>query len=417
MTQNTDNTVQLAAPEDTKITEVRETNGVIPQVHPTNVPFNLIVTTSMEQAKKIARHYDLSDVRNVDDLKLPNGGAKRGDALNELLGKCENTITLVVLADSPWVNALLKNMPGMAASVWRSVESKLVGHRTNGQRNLIVVGNDFTSGIRDAETAGNLLVLLNGQPLRSNWKPNNAPKAKTDKPEGKKVRHVVEGQVGLNADGVGQPDKKKPTKVKNTTNRTKLSIALDPNDPNPTHTVESTMGEFIDKSLRARKDAKAAKLGKGERPQVDRGSKNKGPKPMVSNQGLHDDLYLLAKNHYGPCTGPALLEKAQKIIAHHTGIGGEISVDMVCSHLFRTLIAKSNRGYWGGFDLLKGLVAAGGQGPEEVAATLNGWIATIPAVDAKGALIPQPKMNSLIYTKLNLVSATIEAPQREAAAA
>lgn len=336
-----------------------QTADTATNVAPTNVPFNLIIATSAEQVRKIAKHYDLSDVRNVDDLDLPSGGAKRGDALNQLLGSVENTITLAVVTDDAWINALLKNMPAMSASVWRSIESKLVGHRTGSQRNLIVLGNSFTSGVRDAENAGNLQVIVAGQNLPSNWKPPIA------KPEAKK------------------PEAKKLTFK---------------NPPAPKHPSKIAREETNVKRVEAN-----VKFGKkGDKPQIDRSKKSKGPKPAGSNNGLHDDLYLLAKGHYGSTERNEFLNKAAQIIAYHTGAAMTAGThrEKIVTSLFNTLIAKSNRGYWGGFNLLKEVVTAGGESALELIQTLSGWIGNIPATDAKGEAIPQPQRNHALVKAL-----------------
>lgn len=329
----------------------------IPQA-PTNVPFNLIIAPSLELVRKIAKHYDLSDVRNVDELHLPAGGAKRGDALNELLGKTENTVTLAVVIDGPWIGQLLANT-AMSASVWRSIESKLVGHRTGSQRHLIVVADAFTTNVRDAQAANLVQSIVSGQSLPNNWKPPMV------KPEAKKTEKVIKAQTksakGPQVEGRGNREKPEGQKVK----------------------AANTHGQSGKKS---------------DRPVIDRSKKTKAPRAVGSNQSLHDDLYLLSKAHYGLCNGPVFLEKAQKVIAHHTGMAGGIPVDLVVTHLFRTLIAKSSRGYWGGFNLLQSVVEAGGQNPGEVVNTLNGWIGAIPARDAQGQEIPQPKANPQLFS-------------------
>jgi len=341
------------------MTQSTEINQQAAPLAPTNVPYNLIVTTNREQVKRIAKHFDLSDVRFVDDLDLPSGGAKRGDALQHLLGQTENTITLALITDDPWVSALISNMPGMSASVWRSIESQLLGHRTGGQRNFMIFANTFNTGVREAEDNGKLMAIVAGQPLPHNWKPAPAPKA-----EAKPVQ--AKPQVEKKA----QPQK--PQKVKNAT---RTGVVGNPEG-------FKGQGKKVDKQ------------------QVDRSKKMKGPKPAGNNNGLYDDLYLLAKGHYGPIGRVAFLSKAGAIIAHHTGSPIEnVHCEKIVLSLFNTLIAKSNRGYWGGFNLLKEVVVAGSDSAMELINTLSGWIGTIPVTDAKGETIPQPQCNAAV-TKL-----------------
>jgi hypothetical protein len=353
-----------------------ETSGqsVAPPI-PSNVPFNLIVATSAAQVQKIAKHFDLNDVRFVDNLKLPLGGAKRGDALNELLGKVEHTVTLAVTTDAPWVQTLLSNS-AMASSVWRSIESQLLGHRTGSQRNLLIVATDFNGGCREAENAGQLLVVHSGAPLPNNWKPERA-RIETKKPEGKKVQTKAPIEKKVQGD--------KPTKIKNATR---------------SGVVHNPEGFKVH----------GVKTGRDLKPQLDRSKKTKGPRPTGSNESLYDDLYLLSKGHYGVPTGPHYIVKAQQLIAHHTGFGGNITLHMVVVNLFRTLIAKSSRGFWGGFHVLQSVIEAGGQGTEELIETLNGYIGTIPARDGQGNEIPQPKANQQLYVKLNLVAEVVDVP-------
>lgn len=343
-------------------------------VTPTNVPFNLIIASSIDQVRTIAKHFDLSDVRFVDNLKLPATGAKRGDALNELLGKTENTITLAIVTDAPWVQALLSNNP-MASSVWRSIESQLLGHRTGGQRNFMVVAYNVSAGCREAENAGTLMAIVSGQPLPSNWKPERKVEAK--KPEGKKTQAKPQGEKKA------QPQKSQKVK---------------------TATLSGVVGN--PEGFKAH----GVKTGKGERPQIDRSKKQKTARPAGSNASLHDDLYLLAKGHYGANTGEAFLTKAKQLIVHHTGFGGNVTTHMVAVNLFRTLIAKSSRGFWGGFNVLQSTIDAGAESPEQLVSVLNGYIGTIPAVDGQGNAIVQPKANQQLYVKLNLVAEVIEVP-------
>lgn len=349
-----------------------------PSPQSTNVPFNLIITTTRAQAEKIAKHFDLSTLRFVDSLHLPPGGAKRGDSLNELLGRLEQTVTLVLLCDDVWLNALLTDMPGMAAMVWRGIESKLMGHRTNGQRNLLIVAGDFDAGVRQAENALKLQVFTSGTPLHHSWKPPVSrpvpPKKLVSRDKAPRVQQVVKPE-------------------------TKAVPEMSP---------ERAWHTPIDKTVGLGESPKS--FGSKSPKQLDRSKKDKGPRPAGNPHGLQNDLYLLSKGHYGLATGHLFLEKAREIIAHHTGMGGVIPMELVCTHLFRTLIAKSSRGYWGGFNLLQNLVDAGGQSPQEVAGSLNGWIGNIPARDAAGKDILQPNVNRALYVKLNLVVEVIEAP-------
>lgn len=386
------------------------TTTVVPQ----NVPFNLIVAQSRAQVHNIATHFDLSDVRFVDDLKLPEGGPKRGDALNELLAAQDHTVTLAVLVEAPWIDTLVDNS-SMAAGVWRSVETKLLGHRTSQQRNLIIAAKLFVGSVRKAEDEGRLVSIIAGQPLPNHWKParpvaekpakklefvkkpeqmqkDQARRKKstsvdpaatvdflmTEHAKQKKVRVVLEGKVGLNANGV----KNFPQKVKGATPSGKVG--------NP--------GGF----------QMAKPEGKGK---PDRSQKNK-QRQAYGNEALYNDLYLLCKGHYGTAGGELLVCKAAVILEHHTGVkkfAGDC-VQQLASALFQTLITKSGRGYWGGFNLLQQLAVAGGKGPYAVVETLSTWINNIPVRDAAGHEIAQPAVTTALYVKLNVQAETIEAP-------
>lgn len=343
-------------------TEVLETTSLeqmpeLPQERPqpTNVPFHLLIASSHAKLQTLAKHFDLSDLRLLTDIErkghLPPAGFKRGQALDGLLGKVEHTISIGVVIDEVWVQALLDNNP-MAKSVWRSIESKLFGHRTNSQRRLVIVAADKKiESMREAEAKGEVLSVISGQPLPSNWieaRPAKVEKKAATKPQVAKKQVPKEQAV--------QKPQGKPQKAAKPT------------------------GE---KSVPVRKDVPS-----------------KAPQrvlPGRSRHGqtnpLHQDIYLMCKGHYGPVGSIELLDpKVQKVMQHHTGAGLVSSEDAV-RVLYETLLSHSSRSYWGTANLLRDLVTAGGRGPTEVMMALSSWIALIPAQDHTGQPIPQPKPN------------------------
>ncbi|WJJ55094.1 hypothetical protein [Xanthomonas phage RTH11] len=339
--------------------------------------FNLIVAPNHATANAIAKQYDLSDVQFLDELekklRLEDGGIKRGDSLNAYLASVDHTITLVALFDQGWLASLLGNNSAMSASVWRSVLSKLMGHRSELQRNLLVISADsLSSNVRASVEAGKTRVFAAGQRVPNEWYP-------------------------------ARPEREKPVKKEKT-----------------------PIQQYVEKNLKPRVHAK--KNGAPELVQVGLKRKANTPKPSPrrSHNVLHDDLYLLAKGHYGAFGDSFALEKAQQIISIHMGVPLiNIGDDIIVHHLFETLIKKSNRGYWGGFTLLKDVVHAGSRGAGALVDTLVGHISLIPAIDAKGVEVKQPKANERLVallhedkdraakmfpgTKMNVERATVDA--------
>lgn len=350
----------------------------IESVQPTNVPFNLIVTASREAAQKIAAHYGLSDVRFVNDLTLPAGGPKRGAALNELLGKLDHTVTLVVLVQEVWVSALVKNLPLMASSVWRSVESQLMGHHTIEQRNLLVVAADLKGAVGDAEEAGTLLCLNKGRQLPNNWRPQKV----LNKPAAIKVQPVAAAVKG------NQTKRERPGKSERQAS------------------APPTFGKVYQgnapSSLKVKNATHSGKVGNPDGLKMSKTDRTKRNKPAGNNARLHDDLYLLAKGHYGPVERDAFLVKAGVVMAYHAGSAGNsgFGLNKIATTLFQTLINKSSRGYWGGFNVLKEMVGAGAQGQTELVMALFAQIAAIPVVDAAGQPLTQPKLDLRVIQRL-----------------
>jgi hypothetical protein len=341
-----------------------------------NTPFNLIVAPTRAIALKIAEHFDLPEVRILCDVPhLPEGGAKRGEAITRLLDGTAGMVTLVTLQDRGWLESLLDDMQGMAPMVWRSIESSVLGHRTDSQRNFLVVAGDFEGGIREAEEAGLLRKFVCGVRVPETWKAVRA------------ARPVVE----------------KPVK-KNEATQTKQPVAAQPKKP----ATSAAVGK-AQESPRGTSIAPYAKsVGTG--PQ---GQKSK-VKPNA-NSALHDDLYLLSKGFYGPVSlavDPESFElRVREIIRFHIGTAQQIPNEVVCTHLVRAFVSKASRATWRAFDLIQELAIAGGEGPHSVITKLGHWLGMIPARDGEGKIIPQPTANDDLF-KL-LADSTTRAQHRD----
>lgn len=326
--------------------------------------FNIIVAENHLVVDAIAQHYGLTDVRRLEDvlikLRLSTPGREYGDKLNEFLNSLDHTVTLVITADDAWIQALLNNNLSLAPMVWRSIESKLMGHRTDSQRNLLVVATSALKGgdVRKAIEKGNLLALTNGVKVPSEWR--------TPRPEA--------------------PKKEKPAKGK------------------------AAVGEYVEKNLKPRTDAKKAgaspqqlaRLKSAINPGSSAVSKAKGPRPKGNVNGLREDLYLLCKGHYGEFNVQAVINKGKFLIRHHNGLpeNSDVGLGLLIPQLFETLTRSSSRGFWGGYNLLKEVVYSGAEGPDKLLGTLIGHIGTIPAVDGDGEPIKQPQANAKLRETL-----------------
>lgn len=353
------------------MTQSNENAVVAAKPQATNTPFNLIITTSRPNAAQIAKHYDLSEVRYVDDIPhLPDGGAARGKALNALLAKYEQTLTLVVLLEDAWVKALLTDA-SLASSVWRGVEGKLFGFNTDKQRNLVIVALDVNGDVRRAEDNLQLRSVTSGRRLSIAWRPARPavekPAAEAAKPSQPKV---AKQQAKRNEPAQGKPEQQKNQKTKGAA---------------PAGDAEGQ---------KAPKQA-VKKTGK-----LDRSKKHTGPGGEFNTRdnSLTNDLYLLCRGHYGVNTSQVLIEKAKRLITFRTN-QQEVSTNQVGRLLFVTLSRLSSRSYWKSYQVLQSIINAGSESPAQLANTLAGHISNSPTYDENSREIPLPALSEAV-TKL-----------------
>jgi len=324
--------------------------------------FNLLLVPHRATAAELVKHYGLNDVRYLDEMeeKLHLGrydGKERGDVFNRALAE-NGTTTVVVLQDEAWIKALLEKSEKMAPMVWRSIEAKLMGHRTNGLRNLMLVATSAVDnlGVRICEENGKLLKLTHGNALPTAWL---APKA--EKPVKEKqsvIGEYVEKRLKPRVDAAKKGDIKEAVRLKSLAN---------PGSP-----------------------AKPA-------PKGDRRPQHKGNANV-----LFDDLYLLCKGHYGAFNLDAVRTKVAHLIRHHGGLPAHapVSDEQIIVQLFDALTRSSSRGYWGGYTLLKDTVHAGAHSPDRLLSVLVGQIGAIPAVDTEGKPLRQPQANKQLVKVL-----------------
>lgn len=336
-----------------------QTNEAAVKSEPTKALFNIIVAPNLKAIQAIAAQYDLKDVRPITQLahslRLPETGRERGDKINEALSAVDHTVTIAIEHDDPWIKALLGKNAALAPMVWRAIESKLLGHRTNQQRNLLIVASsEVTKGVREAANAGNLLSFTAGQKVPSEWlqpRPEPVKKEKPAKAKSPALKEYVDKNLKPRAEAIKKGDTKEAARLKAQAN---------PGSP-------------------------AVPKGKPERRPLVKGSAN----------GLKDDLYLLCKGHYGDTNKQAVVLKGAVLVRHHGGLPATATISMqsLIVQLFETLIRSSSRGYWGGFTLLKDVVEAGAEDRVRLMEVLIGHIAAIPAVDGEGKPLAQPKVN------------------------
>lgn len=381
-------------PTDTAVVETAEL--------PANHTFNLIIASSIEEVRTLARRHGLSNLHFLSDVerqgRLPTSGPARGAALDRFLGeRNEATLTLAIIQADSWVSALLNPNSTLSRSVWRSIESSLMGHRTNQRRNMVVVGSGCMYFERlEAEAKGQLIVVEGGQPLPTHWRPERSRTEKPAKTLSTSTKKTMENH----------PKRRKEERMKRTGNT---------------------------KSVEKRPGIKKPLVGGVKGFQEAR--KKRGGRAGNGNPALND-LYLLCKGHYGPVgeasrlltwTKETLRFHAQTIDgprrseftpietlqhSHKTGLGThDVSDEDAIKQLFHTLVAHSTRAHWGGFSLLQELVSSAARGTQETAQTLAGWIATIPARDTDGQEIVQPQVNVDLAKYLESHSRTISSAQ------
>lgn len=366
------------------VAEVQET-APAPKPIPQNNPFNLIIAQSASDVQKIAKHFDLADVRFIDDVEkkahLPASGIKRGAALDRYLGKIDHTVTLAVTLDAIWIDALLAHS-SMATSVWSSIESKFFGHKTVDQHNLLVVAGAITGGVREAEEKKKLVQLSAGQPFPTAWRPARQPR--TEKKNEQKVKVDNNGKNG---------QKKVEAKQQNQSKGNKAPAPLYGVVGNPGGQLPPG-GKVQGKQNKPQADVKREVLDHNNQKMLrDKNRPQKTLRHAGNGSPLLGDLYLLCKHMFGPVGSVDVLNtKASRILQHHTG-SYQITQEDIVKQLFATLVAFSHRSHWGSFPFLQELVNASARGPEEVAQLLSGYIATIPVNDQDGNAIGQPKVS------------------------
>lgn len=355
-----------------------------PKPIPQNNPFNLILALSNHDVQKIAKHFELSDVRFIEDVEkkahLPTEGIKRGNALDRYLGKIDHTVTLAVVLEPIWIEALLTNN-AMATSVWRSIESKFFGHKTVDQRNLIIVAGTINGGVRESEEKNKLVKLTAGHPFPTAWRPQRQQRTEK-KTEQKKVdNNGKNGQKKVEA-------KQQPKKAQQ-------------DKPAPLYGVVGNPGGEIGKGgkVQAKPNKPMADLKRESADHNNQKMLREKNRPLKTlrhagnGSPLLGDLYLMCKHMFGTVASvDSLNTKATRILHYHTGSVNVTQEDIV-KQLFAALVAFSQRSHWGSFPFLQDLVNASARGADEVAQMLSGYIATIPVRDQDGNEILQPKVS------------------------
>lgn len=320
-----------------------ESAPFVPTIANSPAAFNLVIAPSDECVKHIMADFGLLHPVRLDQIPhLPTGGPARGEALNRyLLDYADGTPTLVVLQEEVWIKALLENNEEMAGRVWRAIESKLLGHHTERQRILLIVSENFKDSCRAAIDRNALQFWTQATKIPAIWK---AKRTASDH-----------------------------SQVKEKTQSTKTKETPQPRKP-PVENQKKT-----DRPERVQRTA------------------------PVPNLRLQDDLYLLVKGQYVSIRGENYADfqhDVKAVIRYHMGVS-EVQDGLVVSQLFKTLIGKSHRGYWGGFNLLQDIVMCGAQSPKHVASSLFGWIAGIPVRDSEGREITQPVVDARLKEYLS----------------
>lgn len=405
--QNEDAQVKTAAPIDTVQTEAaaapvetktedksQETKAEAdtpdaPAAKPIrrNNPFNLIIAQSAADVSKIAKHYDLSDVRDLTQIeqqgRIPADGIKRGEALDRYLGKVDHTITIAILLEPIWIEALLSHSQ-MATSVWRSIESKLFGHKTTEQRNFMVVASGVSNGVRQAEEDKKLVSFTCGHKLPVTWRPERT------RPEPKKQNDNV--KVDNQGKNGGKKVEAKQQSQKGKQNPQHKQAGIHGQLGNPGAPI-GPGGKVTTKSTKTSPQVQREGAHHSQKMLREQGRPARGMRNLGNGSPMLADLYLFCKGGFGPVGSVDIVTtKAARIIQHHTGTVN-VQDDDIVKQLFATLIAFSQRSHWGGFQLLQDLVNASARGPGEVAYMLSGYITTIPVRDQDGNEIEQPKLS------------------------
>ena len=151
-------------------------NVPVPTTAPHLESFNLVIAGSRETAESVVSKASLKGVQYLDDIMLPKSGIKRGEAIARIINASPYDCTLVLIVDKAWIKALLdaahphhllsKGDHDTAASIWRSIESMLLGHRTNSARDILAIAADL-----DGQSDNNLLVFSKHESLPAHWFP------------------------------------------------------------------------------------------------------------------------------------------------------------------------------------------------------------------------------------------------------
>jgi hypothetical protein len=315
----------------------------------TNKRFNLIIVDSRSTAEKVIKTHGLTDARYIDDIThLPSGGPKRGEALARLINDTDSIVSLIVIHDRAWIIPLLDYNANMAPMVWRSIETATLGHRTDSERELIIVA--LNQGV-----STNTLRLDTVDKLPSSWKQPRtiAPRPKAPVTTTMSVQHIKNKENGH--------QQQQPA------------------------TVPQASGP----------------MQKGpHKPKV----------RQVANAALYDDLYLLIKGEYGVVDTAHIGVRVRHAITFHLGgIPDYITDEMLVTHLVKTFTTKGSKSTWRAFEMIAEIAIEGSKSPAAVIMKLVQWISMIPARDSGGQLIPQPTINPELLTafKTHVINSSI----------
>lgn len=325
----------------------------------------------------------------IDLDKLPHAapsGPNRGAAVEKVLASSGAIVPKLVLSvDDIWLSQLMTGSD-MAAGVWKSVMSRVLGPKT---RFRIAT---LTLITRTSETSYDS--------VPTSWLPHHEVKTRMEgtKPPAQPKRKYYIVQPGDTLTGIALKVLKDASRF---TELAEINVLENPDLIHPKQKLylpeDAQWPPKREPKVRSEPTASKAKTpmkSAETRPQRT---------PYARTSKIHDDLYLLCKGEYGVeyLEPERIVLAARAVVEFHTG--ALVVLSTVVNNLFGTVTSYANRGYWGGFGFLQTMVLAGGDSKEALIRALQNQVTSLPTSDLR---VPTPVRNEKLVEFLAIASKT-----------
>lgn len=314
----------------------------------------------------------------IDLDKLPHAapsGPNRGAAVEKALASsCAIVPKLVLSVDDIWLSQLMTGSD-MAAGVWKSIASRVLGPKTHTRIQTLTLTTK-TSEMQYGAVPSSWLVRTESKMRAESAKAPTQPKRKYYIVQaGDTLTGIALKVLGdasrytelVEINGVENPDLIYP--------KQKLYLPTDAQWPPKREPKAKSESKA---PVKAKVASSKASDNRQQRP------------PYARTSKIQDDLYLLCKGEYGVqyLEPENIVNAARAVVEFHTG--ALVVLATVVTNLFGTVTSYANRGYWGGYGFLQTMVFAGGDSKEALIRALQNQITSLPTSDLR---VPAPVCN------------------------